>query len=196
MSRKLSQFLLTSMFRILNLSLLVARLFQKPIISFSDFLRMLISGLLHHTKTGRLFPISNKRVVKTPKLYFLDTGLAAWLTEWTSPATLEAGAMSGAILESWVVSEIIKSWWHNGKRAPIYYYRDKDTKEIDLLIHQNGTLYPVEIKKSANPGKEAIRHFEVLQTLKQPIGQGCIISLAPMYLPITSTIDNIPVGMV
>ena len=138
----------------------------------------------------------NKRVVKTPKLYVLDTGLAAWLTEWTSPETLEAGAMSGAILESWVVSEIIKSWWHNGKRAPIYYYRDKDAKEVDLLIHQNGTLYPVEIKKSASPGKDAIRHFQVLQTLKQPIGQGCIISLAPMYLPITSTIDNVPVGMV
>ena len=138
----------------------------------------------------------NKRVVKTPKLYFRDTGLAAWLTEWTSPETLEAGAMSGAILESWVVSEIIKSWWHNGRRAPIYYYRDKDAKEIDLLIHQDGTLYPVEIKKSASPGKDATGHFEVLQTLKQPIGQGCIISLAPIYLPITSTIDNVPVGMV
>ena len=134
--------------------------------------------------------------MKTPKLYFLDTGLAAWLTEWTSPETLEAGAMSGAILESWVVSEIIKSWWHNGKRAPIYYYRDKDAKEIDLLIHQNGTLYPVEIKKTAIPGKEAICHFEVLQTLKQSIGQGCIISLAPIHLPITSTIDNVPAGMV
>ncbi len=104
--------------------------------------------------------------------------------------------MSGAILESWVVSEIIKSWWHNGKRAPIYYYRDKDAKEVDLLIHQNGTLYPVEIKKSASPGKDTIRHFHVLQKLKQLIGQGCIISLAPIYLPITSTIDNVPVGMV
>ncbi len=137
----------------------------------------------------------NKRVLKTPKLYFLDTGLAAWLTEWTSSATLEAGAMSGAFLESWAVSEIIKSWWHNGKRAPLYYYRDKDAKEIDLLIHQDSTLFPVEIKKSASPGKEAIRHFEVLRTLKQPIGHGCIISLAPMYVPITSTTDNVPVGM-
>ena len=63
---------------------------------------------------------TNKRVVKTPKLYFLDTELAAWLTEWSSPETLEGGAMSGAILESWVISEIIKSWWHNGRRAPIY----------------------------------------------------------------------------
>jgi len=137
----------------------------------------------------------NKRLVKTPKLYMLDTGLAAWLTEWTSPTTLEAGAMSGAFLESWAVSEIVKSWWHNGKRAPIYYYRDKDTKEIDLLIYQNGILYPVEIKKSASPGKDAIRHFDVLQTLKQLIGHGCVISLAPMYVPISATIDNVPVGM-
>jgi len=137
----------------------------------------------------------NKRMVKTPKLYFLDTGLAAWLTEWSSPATLEAGAMSGAFLESWVVSEIIKSWWHNGKRAPVYYYRDKDAKEIDLLIHRDGTLYPVEIKKSASPGKEAVRHFKVLQTLKEPIGQGCVVSLAPMYVPLTPTVDAVPVGM-
>ncbi|MEI7825010.1 MAG: DUF4143 domain-containing protein, partial [Chlorobiaceae bacterium] len=86
--------------------------------------------------------------------------------------------------------------WHPGTCAPIYYYRDKDAKEIDLLIHQDGTLYPVEIKKSACPGKEPIRHFQVLQTMKQPIGKGCIISLAPMYLPITSTTDNVPVGMV
>jgi uncharacterized protein len=113
-----------------------------------------------------------------------------------SRKTLEAGAMSGAILESWVVSEIIKSWWHNGKRATIYYYRDKDAKEVDLLIHQNGTLYPVEIKKSANPGKDAICHFQVLQTLKQPIGQGCIISLVPLYLPIILTTHNVPAGMV
>ena len=69
------------------------------------------------------------------------------------------------------------------------------TPDRKALIYQNGTLYPVEIKKSASPGKEATGHFQVLQTLKQPIGQGCIISLAPMYLPITSTIDNVPAGM-
>lgn len=137
----------------------------------------------------------NKRVLKTPKLYFLDTGLAAWLTEWSSASTLEAGAMSGAFLETWVVSEVIKSWWHNGKRAPIYYYRDKDTKEVDVLIHQDGTLYPVEIKKSASPGKDAVRHFRVLETLKLPIGHGCIVSLAPMYVPVTATVDALPAGM-
>lgn len=137
----------------------------------------------------------NKRLVKTPKLYFLDTGLAAYLTEWSSAATLEAGAMSGSFLETWVVGEILKSWWHNGKRAPLYYYRDKDTKEIDILIHQDGILYPVEIKKTARPGKEAIRHFKTLQTLHQPVGQGALVSLAPERLPLTADVEAIPVGM-
>jgi predicted AAA+ superfamily ATPase len=134
--------------------------------------------------------------VKTPKLYFLDTGLAAWLTEWSSAATLEAGAMSGAILESWVVSEVIKSWWHNGKRAPLYYYRDKDTKEVDLLIHQDGTIYPIEIKKSASPGKDAVRNFKALESLRMPIGPGCVISLVSQRLPITQSVQALPVGMI
>ncbi|MFZ1406010.1 MAG: ATP-binding protein, partial [Anaerolineae bacterium] len=68
----------------------------------------------------------SKRLVKAPKLYFLDTGLAAYLTEWASPETLEAGAMSGPILETWVVVELLKSYWHSGRRAPFYYVRDKD----------------------------------------------------------------------
>lgn len=136
----------------------------------------------------------NKRLVKTPKLYFLDTGLAAWLTEWSSPATLEAGAVSGAFLETWVVTEVLKSWWHNGKRAPLYYYRDKDTKEIDLIIHQDGTLFPVEIKKTASPGKTSIRHFKVLEKLNYPVGTGCVIALVPMRLPITGEVQAVPVG--
>jgi len=137
-----------------------------------------------------------KRLVKTPKLYFLDTGLAAWLTEWSSAATLEAGAMSGAFLETWVVAEIIKSWWHNGKRAPLYYYRDKDTKEVDLLIHQDGILYPIEIKKSANPGNDMVRHFKALELLKMPIGPGCVVSLVPQRVPIKESVQALPVGMV
>ena len=136
-----------------------------------------------------------KRLVKTPKLYFLDTGLAAWLTEWSSAATLEAGAMSGAFLETWVVSELIKGWWHNGKRAPLYYYRDKDTKEVDLLIHQDGVVYPIEIKRSANPGKDAIRHFKALESLKLPIGPGCVVTLVSQRLPITESVQAVPVGM-
>ena len=98
-----------------------------------------------------------KRLLKTPKLYFLDTGLCAYLTQWSSPETLEAGAMSGAILESWVVAEILKSYWHQGRLAPFHYYRDKDQCEIDLVIEADGVLYAVEIKKTASPGGHAAR---------------------------------------
>ena len=81
-----------------------------------------------------------KRLIKRPKLYFLDTGLGAYLTEWSSPETLEAGAMSGALFETYVVSEILKSWWHKGRRPQIFYYRDKDGKEIDLLFIADQTV--------------------------------------------------------
>lgn len=134
----------------------------------------------------------SKRLTKTPKLYFLDTGLAAYLTQWSSPATLEAGAMSGAIFETWVVAEMLKSYWHNGKRAPFFYYRDKDQKEIDLLIEQDGMLYPVEIKKSASPTRDAIRHFEVLPRLGMPIGHGALVCLVSQALPISSTVTMLP----
>lgn len=134
------------------------------------------------------------RMIKAPKLYFLDTGLAAYLTEWSSPETLEAGAMSGAILETFIFTEILKSYWHNGKRAPLYFYRDKDKKEIDLLIVQNGTIYPLEFKKTASPGKQAISHFRVLEKLKKPIGEGAVICLAKELLPLTATNHVIPVA--
>jgi hypothetical protein len=135
----------------------------------------------------------SKRLVKTPKLYMLDTGLAAYLTEWASPQTLEAGAMSGAILESWVVAELLKSYWHHGKRAPFFYYRDKDQKEVDLLIVQDGMVYPLEIKKSASPGKADVRHFAALAQLGIPLGPGGVICLAEQALPLTASAWSIPV---
>ncbi|MDR1489129.1 MAG: ATP-binding protein, partial [Desulfovibrio sp.] len=94
------------------------------------------SGLIYLLEP--CFTNVTKRMSKTPKLYFLDTGLAAYLTEWSSPEALEAGAMSGPILETWIMGELLKSWLHNGLRPPFYYYRDKDKKEIDLLIIQDG----------------------------------------------------------
>jgi predicted AAA+ superfamily ATPase len=136
-----------------------------------------------------------KRLVKAPKLYFLDTGLCAYLTEWSSPETLEVGAMTGAILETWIVIEILKSYWHNGRSAPIYYYRDKDKKEIDLLIIQDGTIYPLEFKKTASPKKEDVRHFSVLEKLKMPIGYGGVICLSEHSLPLTGNTSSIPVAV-
>lgn len=137
-----------------------------------------------------------KRIVKTPKIYFLDTGLCSWLTEWTSPKTLEAGAMSGAILETWIVSEILKTWWHNGRPASFYFYRDKDQKEIDLLILQDGIIYPLEIRKTASPGIEAVRHFVTLGKLGLPVGHGGVICLVPVSLPLTATTSSIPVSAI
>jgi hypothetical protein len=124
-----------------------------------------------------------KRLVKTPKLYFLDTGIATWLTSWSSAATLEAGAMSGAILETWVVSELVRGWWHQGREAPLYFYRDKDQKEIDVLIHWDGKLYPLEIKKSAQPGPDATRHFSTVEGLGEVRGNGAVLCLTPSWLP-------------
>ena len=127
-----------------------------------------------------LYPYSNnllKRLVRTPKVYFYDTGLVAYLTKWSSPETLASGAMSGSILENYVVSEIRKSYLNNGKEAFMYYYRDKDAKEIDLVLEQDGELHPIEIKKSANPASEILRVFPVLDKSSLKRGNGAVICL-------------------
>ena len=127
-----------------------------------------------------LYPYSNnllKRLVRTPKVYFYDTGLVAYLTKWSSPETLASGAMSGAILENYVVSEIRKTYLNQGKEAFMYYYRDKDAKEIDLVLEQDGELHPIEIKKSANPASEILRVFPVLDKSSLKRGNGAVICL-------------------
>lgn len=133
-----------------------------------------------------------KRLIKSPKLHFLDTGLAAYLTEWTSPETLEAGAMSGNILETFIFTEILKSYWHNGKHAPLYYYRDKDKKEVDLLVVQDNIIYPIECKKTSFPSSDSFRNFKALENLKVPIGNGAIVCLCETLLPITQQIQAVP----
>ena len=127
-----------------------------------------------------LHPFSNnmlKRLVKTPKYYFYDTGLVAYLTKWSSPETLENGAMNGAILENYVVSEIRKSYLNSGKAPFMYYYRDKDAREIDIVLEQNGELNPIEIKKSANPAPEILRSFSVLEKTGLNRGKGAVICM-------------------
>jgi len=107
-----------------------------------------------------------KRAVKTPKVYFLDTGLAAYLTRWPTAKTLQTGAQAGAFFESFVISEIIKGYYNAGiLEPPIYFYRDKEQNEIDLLIHENGTLYPIEIKKHADPNRKDIAAFDILNKI-------------------------------
>ena len=136
-----------------------------------------------------------KRLIKTPKLYFLDTGLCAYLTAWSSSETLEAGAMSGAIFETFVIIELLKTYWHNGKNAPFYFYRDKDKKEVDLLIVKDRTVYPIEIKKTASPQKKTVRHFKILEKLNMTIGHGGVICLCEQVLPISENAFSIPLSV-
>lgn len=128
-----------------------------------------------------LYPYSNnvlKRTVKTPKLYFYDTGLVCYLTKWSSAQTAMNGAMNGALLENYAVSEIQKSFQNVGKEPYLYYYRDKDAKEIDLLMEGDGRLYPIEIKKTATPEKKMIRNFSVIERSPLQRGTGAILCLS------------------
>ena len=127
-----------------------------------------------------LHPYSNnmlKRLVKTPKYYFYDTGIVAYLTKWSSPETLENGAMNGAILENYVVSEIRKSYLNSGKEPFMYYYRDKDAREIDIVLEHDGELNPIEIKKSANPAPDILRNFSVLEKTGLKRGKAAVICM-------------------
>jgi predicted AAA+ superfamily ATPase len=136
-----------------------------------------------------------KRLIKTPKLYFLDTGLCSYLTEWSSPQTLEAGAMSGAIFETHVFTEILKSYWHRGRQPACFYYRDKDGREIDLLLEQNGTLYPIEIKKTTLPRKDAIQTFSALGRLRPNVGAGAVICMTGRTFPLDEKNTALPVSV-
>ena len=157
----------------------------KAIADEADINQATAKNWLHILETlGLIFylhPYSNntlKRLIKTPKLYFYDTGLVSYLTRWTSPEVLMAGAMNGALFENYVVSEIMKSHLHNGKRPFIYYYRDKDSREIDLVLEENGTLYPIEIKKTAHPEKKMTSSFSVLDRTNLKRGTGAILCMA------------------
>lgn len=133
-----------------------------------------------------------KRAIKTPKVYFLDTGLAAYLTKWKDKDVLESGTMAGNFFENFVIVEIIKSYYNTGElRPPIYFYRDKEKREIDLIISQNGKLYPIEIKKSANPTKDMIENFKVLEKVGN-VGEGAIICMYDKILNLDENNRIIP----
>lgn len=130
------------------------------------------------------------RTIKTPKLYFLDTGLAAYLTRWTTPDVLRNGAMAGAFFETFVIGEVIKSYYNRGMEPPIFFYRDK-YNEIDLLIERDGLLHPVEIKKHADAKKGDIRAFEKLNGVGR--GEGCVLCMYPQPMRISDTDRAVPV---
>ncbi len=146
-----------------------------------------------------LHPYSNnmlKRLVKTPKLYFYDTGLVCYLTKWSSPETLESGAMNGAILENYVVAEIRKTYLNCGKEPFMYYYRDKDAKEIDIVLEHDGVLNPIEIKKSSNPGSELTGVFHLLDHASTPRSKGAILCMKPELSAIDRDNYIIPIWMI
>ena len=142
-----------------------------------DWLRILETlGIIFY-----LHPYSNnvlKRTIKTPKLYFYDTGLVCYLTKWSSAETAMNGAMNGALLENYTVSEIVKSYQNAGMPSYLYYYRDKDNKEIDLLMEGDGTLYPMEIKKTTSPEKRMTDSFTVIEKSPLKRGTGAVLCMA------------------
>ena len=155
-------------------------------------------SILQTTGIVHLLPpyhnIFGKRVVKSPKLYFTDTGLASYLARWNSPESLMTGAMSGAYLETFVVNEIVKSYANFGKEAEIYFFRDSNGIEIDLLLYENGALYPLEIKSTSNPRPNMTKAFDIIDTIPDiKRGEGGVICLSKELLPLRNNDKIIPV---
>ncbi len=165
---------------------------QKTIKSWISILET--SGLIY-----LLQPYHNNltsRLIKTPKLYFLDTGLCSYLTGWSTAKSLEAGSMSGAILETYLLSEILKTYLYSGVKPNLYFYRDKDQKEIDLLIEYDQCLYPVEFKKTATPTLNAAKNFHVLEKLQVRVGHAIVFCFKEKPLSLSETITALPITFI
>lgn len=136
-----------------------------------------------------------KRMIKTPKLYFCDTGLCAFLSSWTSRDTLLNGAASGHYLENYVVSEMLRNSSYGEKKVNLNFYRDTNQKEIDLVLEMEGQLHPFEIKRAASPDPKAIRAFSLLAKSGKEIGSGGIICMAAKPFPINADNNLVPVNL-
>lgn len=136
-----------------------------------------------------------KRIIKRPKLYFMDTGLACYLSMWNNARALELSAMSGAMFENYVISEIVKGYVNQGidVRSRLCYYRDSNGKEIDLMILENGKIYPIEIKKSADPGKGALKNFSVLSQSSEEVAEGAVLCMSSMVVPLDDKNQLVPI---
>lgn len=146
-----------------------------------------------------LRPYSNnllKRTVKTPKLYFFDTGLVAYLTKYSSPDILANGALNGAILENYVVSEVLKTYQNDAKEGLLWYYRDKEMHEIDMIIESDGMLHPMKVKRSVNPGSKLIGAFDILNKGSVPKGKGALLCMRPTLSAVNSDNYIIPIWMI
>ncbi len=152
------------------------------------------SGVIFYLK-----PYSNnllKRTIRTPKLYFFDTGLVVYLTRYSSPEILASGAISGAILENYAVSEILKTYHDNARECLMWHYRDKESNEIDIVLENDGSLHPLEIKRSVNPGSELIGTFNLLDKASVSRGKGAILCMRPELTAINTDNYVIPIWMI
>ena len=153
-------------------------------------------------KTGLIYllqPYSEnhlKRITHTPKIIFMDTGLCAFLENFLSADDLKLSNRAGHYLEAYVISDIIKTYNALGKKANIFYYRDKEKNEIDLIFEQNNTLYPFEIKETASPNESMIKNFNKLNGGRKQIGQGGIICLYDTLMPLNNNNYIIPISSV
>ena len=137
-----------------------------------------------------------KRTIKTPKVYFYDTGLVCYLTRWSSPEVAESGAMNGALLENFTVSEIMKGYQNAGLEPCLYFYRDRDAKEIDVILEGDGKLCPLEIKKTATPDKRLTRVFGVIDESPLQLGTGAILCMADALSAFDSSNLIVPIWMI
>jgi predicted AAA+ superfamily ATPase len=181
--------------RMLNLTT-IAEICGKDVKTVSSWLSVLeSSGLVYLLEP--YYNNFNKRLIKSPKMYFLDTGLACWLLGWNTPEQLVNGAMWGYIFESFVFAEILKSYYNNGiVTPPLYYYRDKDKNEIDLLIKNGDVLYPVEIKTTGDPTKGMVKAFSLLEGIPDTsVGSGAVVCLAKSKLPLKESVWICPASL-
>ncbi|MEM9595863.1 MAG: ATP-binding protein [Acidobacteriota bacterium] len=137
-----------------------------------------------------------KRQIKSPKLYFREPALAAYLTGWTSPEAAAAGAMAGPLFESYVLAELLKSFRHRGRQAPIYFYRTKEKREVDFLIAEDGQLFPIEVKLSAAPSNRDLKGIEALARSGANVGPGALVCMVREGFPLTETVDAMPVSAI
>ena len=137
-----------------------------------------------------------KRLTKTPKLYFCDTGLCAYLSMWLTRDTLMNGAVSGHYFENYVIIELLKYFSYAPSKANLTYYRDSNAKEIDIFVEENGAIHPLEIKKSANPDRREVKKYELLDKAGIERGSGGIVCMCEEVIPIDAKNCFIPCNLI
>ncbi|NHM16577.1 DUF4143 domain-containing protein [Eggerthellaceae bacterium zg-887] len=151
------------------------------------------SGIIHVMQP--FWTNTTKRLAKTPKIFFMDTGLACHLTGWNTPDQLRLGAVSGHMFETFAVSEVLKSYMNAGRDLrEVSFYRDSQKREIDLVIQDGRTLHPVEIKAGVQVRKDAVKHFSCLEGMADyEVGFGHVICQTPEPYIVARDVQAIPV---